>query len=192
MGPRKGGAVMADEGIDPEEYLKICDDPIAEYEKLAARLLKWQEDSQYTVNWPMFHVVLMMRGSLKDVAEEFRYDEVLAIKYPHKQDYVWRFHGTRLAFLAMIRHCREQLDALDARNVAVQTLEMIVRGEVARDIRSELVCCDIYGQIDAIWKADPDPDAGRTAMAALMQGPDYHAICHWGGYAARIAERGDE
>lgn len=188
---------MANEGIDPEEYLKICDDPIAEYGKLAARLMKWQEDSQHTVNWPMFHVVLMMRGSLKDVAEEFRHNESLAIKYPRKEDYVWRFHGTRLAFLALIRHCREQLDALDARSVAVKTLAQLTREQVAEDIRNELVCCNIYERLSACWgdvdnATDLDIASWRLAEKAIRQSPDYHDMCHYGSWAARIAERGDE
>lgn len=183
---------MADEGIDPAEYIKICDDPHAEYEKLRSRLMKWQEDSQYTTNWPLYHFVLMARAALSDVAFEFRIRKDMHEKHPDNDDYTWAFHGTRIPFLKMIKNCREQLDALDARSAAVKTLAQLTREQVAEDIRSELVCCDIYGQIDAIWKADPDPDAGRAAMAALMQSPDYHAICHWGGYAARIAERGDE
>lgn len=180
---------MADEGIDPEEYLRICDDPIAEYEKLAARLLKWQEDAQYTTNWPMFHMVLMMRGSLKDVAEEFRINEALAIKYPRKEDYVWRFHGTRLAFLQLIRHCREQLDALDARSAAVKTLAQLTRGEVAEEIRSELVCCSQYEDLARIRALSGF--AGEEEMSARLRAHG-DGICYWGEAAARIAERGDE
>lgn len=44
----------------------------------------------------------------------------------------------------------------------------------ARDIRAELVCCDVY-------ERDRDTErAGRT-----------HAICFWGEAGARIAEGGD-
>jgi transcriptional regulator with XRE-family HTH domain len=53
---------------------------------------------------------------------------------------------------------------------------------VAAKIRAELVCCDIYQRMEAC-------DAGDDEWMALKQSPDYHAICFYGEWAARIAEQ---
>lgn len=56
-------------------------------------------------------------------------------------------------------------------DVAVGAVLREVVAEIARDIRRELVCCDVY-------ERDQGTDrAGRT-----------HPICFWGEAAARVAE----
>lgn len=69
------------------------------------------------------------------------------------------------------------------------------RGRVGHRIRAELVCCDLYDRLNA---TRPE-DFGMTVLEwATRSGPEmakligarYHDICHWGGYAAAIAEQG--
>lgn len=66
------------------------------------------------------------------------------------------------------------------------------RRRVSDRITAELVCCDLYdrmnnstpqqfGMFKLEWAALDGP-----ALANLL-GLSYHAICHWGGYAAAIA-----
>lgn len=50
--------------------------------------------------------------------------------------------------------------------------------QIALQIEAELVCCDIYEHINS----------GEDEKAMRKTG-DYHAICHWGGYAAAIARK---
>lgn len=53
---------------------------------------------------------------------------------------------------------------------------------VAAEIRRELVCCNIYEQLSVL--------VGDTeAWKALRHSNDYHDICYYGEWAARIAEK---
>lgn len=54
---------------------------------------------------------------------------------------------------------------------------------IAAKIRAELVCCDIYQRLEALQVAG-DGD-GRHA---LRHSHEYHDICFYGEWAARIAE----
>lgn len=55
---------------------------------------------------------------------------------------------------------------------------------VADEIRGELVCCDIYERMEAVSSA-----ATKAQWAALRDSDDFHDICFFGEWAARIAER---
>lgn len=66
------------------------------------------------------------------------------------------------------------------------------RMRASNRITAELVCCDLYdrlnnsipeqfGMSEGAWAA-----LDGEAVANLL-GVRYHAICHWGGYAAAIA-----
>ena len=52
---------------------------------------------------------------------------------------------------------------------------------IAAKIRAELVCCDIYERFDSLASAEE--------QRALRQSSDYHAICFYGEWSARIAEQ---
>lgn len=63
-----------------------------------------------------------------------------------------------------------------------------IRAEVAGKIRAELVCCDMYDQVQLATK-----ECERRSRLDCVDDPDehlsnYHAICHWSEAAARIAE----
>lgn len=64
--------------------------------------------------------------------------------------------------------------------------EKALRAKIAYDIRADLVCCNMYDQVQEEAKLR-DPDG-----IGLWQPEDsmdnYHAICHWGECAARVAE----
>lgn len=49
----------------------------------------------------------------------------------------------------------------------------------AERIRDELVCCDIYARLEAT--------RDEVAHRAIRRSPEYHAICHYGEWAAQIA-----
>lgn len=65
--------------------------------------------------------------------------------------------------------------------------EKALRAKIAYDIRAELVCCDMYDQVQAYSKSKGDP-----AYIRFKDIPGYHGICHWGEAAARIAENRSE
>ncbi len=61
--------------------------------------------------------------------------------------------------------------------------ELQLRQAIAYDIIADLVCCDIFERLEAL-----DPDGAK--WKALHHSSDYHAICHYGAWAAHIAEHG--
>lgn len=71
------------------------------------------------------------------------------------------------------------------------------REKIAYHIRAELVCCDLY---ERVGSATPEQfgmtedawDKLSVKSVANLMGLGYHAICHWGGYAAALAEQGPE
>lgn len=80
---------------------------------------------------------------------------------------------------------------IPARDAAKRT----TRELVAQQIEAELVCCDLYEQMN---KTTPEQLGLTEREAAFLHpkdlarllGLNYHAICHWGGYAAAIAREG--
>lgn len=60
---------------------------------------------------------------------------------------------------------------------------------VAEKIRNELVCCDIYERLEMLRK-----QYGHSSEQhkKLKTSSDYHPICFYGEWAARIAERHEE
>lgn len=58
-----------------------------------------------------------------------------------------------------------------------------IQQQVAEKIRAELVCCDIYQRMEDAY--DPEDDSG---WKLLRHSRDYHDICFYGEWAARIAE----
>lgn len=61
------------------------------------------------------------------------------------------------------------------------------REKVAYRIEAELVCCDLYEQLN---NSDFSPHVLPRDAAGIL-GLDYHSICHWGGFAADVARSGD-
>jgi hypothetical protein len=74
----------------------------------------------------------------------------------------------------------------DARNAAIEAAYLAGRADAAWLIRDELVCCDIHQRLeDAL-----DAAGGVTAAyREIHRSHDYHAICHFGEWSARLAER---
>jgi len=56
---------------------------------------------------------------------------------------------------------------------------------IATKIREQLVCCDIYERMAAC------PQAGGEEWMLLRHSDDFHDICFYGEWAARIAEAPD-
>lgn len=61
---------------------------------------------------------------------------------------------------------------------------LTARGRIAEKIRAELVCCDIYQRMEDVNNPEDD-----SAWKALRHSRDYHDICFFGEWAARIAEQ---
>ena len=57
---------------------------------------------------------------------------------------------------------------------------------VAVAIRDQLVCCDIYNQVNRL------PHSDVEGKLQLMHAPEFHAVCFYGGWAAAIAEKGGQ
>lgn len=69
------------------------------------------------------------------------------------------------------------------------------RDKIAYHITAELVCCDIYERLEAeAAKGYWDRKAHQWVMPAswrlLRASHEYHAICHYGGWAASLAKDG--
>jgi hypothetical protein len=71
------------------------------------------------------------------------------------------------------------------------------RDKIAYYILAELVCCDIHERLEAeAAKGHWDDEKHQYVMPAswreLRHGRDYHAMCHFGGWAASLAKQGPE
>lgn len=77
-----------------------------------------------------------------------------------------------------------KLVAQIAIEAAAPVLLAAERERIAARIEAELVCCDLYERIDA---CGPDQKAVGDLIRDSREKYEYHAICHWGGYAAAIA-----
>jgi transcriptional regulator with XRE-family HTH domain len=79
---------------------------------------------------------------------------------------------------------------LDVRQTTVQrwlkqywgTRHVTVQQNIAAAIRAELVCCSIYQRME-------DAGGDTEEWRKLRHGVDYHDICFFGEWAARIAEK---
>lgn len=69
---------------------------------------------------------------------------------------------------------------------ALTVYEKELRAKIAYDIRADLVCCEEYERVVSTDKALNEK--GDRLWYPEKMFPDYHAICHWGECAARIAE----
>lgn len=56
-----------------------------------------------------------------------------------------------------------------------------VATRIASRVRAELVCCNIYAQVN---------DAKTITFEAAQEAPGWHPLCYWGEAAARIADIG--
>ena len=89
--------------------------------------------------------------------------------------------------IKMIAEGATQREAAQAVGVSQPTIhywlggrDKSLRGRIAQKIREELVCCDIYQRI--LDAAEP------KLQQKLRNSNNYHEICFFGEWAARIAE----
>lgn len=78
------------------------------------------------------------------------------------------------------------LDDYDGSMDAVRELAENQRARSAQQIRDELVCCDIYERLQGLYAADGNP---TYAYRELRHSNQYHPICHYGEWAARVVEQ---
>lgn len=69
------------------------------------------------------------------------------------------------------------------------------RDKIAYHIRAELVCCDIFEKLEAMRLPDEIGDIRDLLRAAKgfnaqVATHGYHAMCHYGGWAAQLAAEG--
>ena len=189
---------MAD--LDIGVYQKILDDPLAEYELLRKRVVSYLQDSVMVTNHTEFHFVMMVWSMLHRLAQEFSMslgDEQAAdagqVSHDTQMRYRGKSDGQRVLVAQLLKVIRENLDELDSKKPVIMSAEKDWAARKAMEIRAELVCCDIYQRLVDCAKAahDPDPEVrqvARVAQKELYGSTEYHAICHWGEYAARIVE----
>lgn len=87
----------------------------------------------------------------------------------------------------MVSEGKTQREAADALGVSQPTIhywlggrDRSVRARVAAKIRAELVCCDIYERFMNL--------ASAKDQQKLRNSNEYHEICFFGEWSARIAE----
>jgi hypothetical protein len=91
-----------------------------------------------------------------------------------------RVRMDRLTVPELIALC----ELLDKR---AQGAEERVRAESAELIRGELVCCDIFQRLEDLRTEDGKP---TYAYRTLRLSSEYHDICFFGEWSARIVEEG--
>lgn len=106
--------------MELDVWQKIVDDPFAELEELAHRIVRHLEDSQYITDHVKFHYVMMAWSQVGRLARELEVARNLAelTFSPNARDYGAIFEGKRSMALTVIRVIREQLDELDARDAS--------------------------------------------------------------------------
>lgn len=178
---------MIIERIDLPEYKKILNDPEAELEALAKRIIPWLEDSQHITNHAMYCFVMMAWSQLGRLAEELAISKSMAQdKDPcqaMRKYYEDTYHGKKSAAMICIRAIRESMDALDAVKPELMSAEKQLRLEIAERIRAELVCCDSADKADALYDKE-----NMGPYREFKRSPDYHGICQHAEWAARIAQ----
>lgn len=188
---------MIIESIDLPEYQKILDDPEAELKALAKRIIPWLEDSQYITNHAMYCFVMMAWSQVGRLAEELSISKAMTESSDGSSEhmdnyYKWTYQGKKSAAMICIRAIRESMDALDAVKPKLMSAERELRQCIAEDIRSELVCCDIYQRMEGAYRdatgVTGGHEEGMAAMSRIMRSSDYHDICHYGEWSARIAQ----
>lgn len=186
--------------MDLDVWQKIVDDPEAELKVLAARVVKFLEEQSQVRDWVRYHFIMMCWSQIGRLSEELAISRAMAedinVSDAMAGYYQSTYAGKKQLALIPIRAFREQLDELDSKQPEMLAAEKILRQWIAEKIRNELVCCGIYDTMDDCWKPEPGYEFHRQdaqkCEREIMRGPDYHAICHYGEWAARIAQGNED
>lgn len=63
----------------------------------------------------------------------------------------------------------------------MQEEQTVTLRRAAQKIRDEMVCCDTYSRLEVFFD--------EAQYRALRRESNYHGICHYGEWAARILDR---
>lgn len=183
--------------IDLELYKQIQNDPATEMKALSRRAYAFLEDGAHITDHVTWHFVFMIIRQLGKMAEEW--DMALAmtecgtgVSDVMQQYYATSASAKRVLITQSLAIMREELDNLDAKKVQMEAARVKELRYAAEQIRSELVCCDIHQRVENAYTearaATGGHEEGIAAQRAIMRSPDYHAICHYGEWSARIVE----
>lgn len=172
--------------IDLELYKQIQNDPATEMKALSRRAYAFLEDGQHITDHVTWHFVFMIIRQLGKMAEEWDM-AVAMVEDPGPTTmmdyYMTTMNAKRVLITQSLAIIREELDNLDAKKVRMEAARVKELRNAAEQIRRELVCCDIHERMEAI-----DTSTNAEEFRALKRSPDYHAICHYGEWSARIVE----
>lgn len=99
--------------MDMQWYRKMCEDPLPEAQALLKRLTMMQPAHEEHKDF-QHHFILMVRGILRELAEEYEIAQDLAKSHPDHSMYAWRFLGVHIGLVKTVGKVREQLDGLEA------------------------------------------------------------------------------
>lgn len=176
--------------IDLELYKQIQNDPATEMKALSRRAYAFLEDGQHITDHVTWHFVFMIIRQLGKMAEEWDMAADLASDLANHTSgdqmdlyYKTSMNAKRVLITQSLAIMREELDNLDAKKVRMEAARVKELRNAAEQIRRELVCCDIHERMEAI-----DTSTNAEEFRALKRSSDYHAICHYGEWSARIVE----
>lgn len=172
--------------IDLELYKQIQNDPATEMKALSRRAYAFLEDGNHITDHVTWHFVFMIIRQLGKMAEEWDM-AVAMVEDPGPTTmmdyYMTTMNAKRVLITQSLAIMREELDNLDAKKVRIEAARVKELRNAAEQIRRELVCCDIHERMEAI-----DTSTNAEEFRALKRSSDYHAICHYGEWSARIVE----
>src|SRR5687768_13153240 len=168
--------------IDIDVWRKIVDNPIPEVDALFKRkelhVADWHEDR---IMWHLQSIVVHVLRALHEGFHDYEYEQA----NPSSSEYHrWGTLAVRTFALGVLRGIRENADAITPLLQERTNRETQLRQQIAESIRNEMVCpCDSAAKADALYNRD-----NMVAYRAFTRSPDYHAICHYGEWSAKIAE----
>jgi len=102
--------------------------------------------------------------------------------------------------LAMLESMTEKYAMGGGMQPAIDVVVADTRKRIAYLIRAELVCCDIYEKVTTPFNSVEDKDREgykaaqaeyRRLVAVAVGRNEWHQICYYGEWSARLAETGD-
>lgn len=169
---------MAD--IELAEWNRIVENPREEVSNLFRRKeLYFADIHTDPLSWHMQASLWGILRVLDDVFSRWQFEE------EHPSDHEssrWMALGARTEALGMLRAIREHADEMTVLLASRKTRDQMLQDQIAHRIRAELVCCDSAQKADGLHESD------RVAYREFLRSPDYHPMCHYGEWAARLAE----
>lgn len=171
--------------IELEAWKKIVDNPREEVRALFKRReLTFADIHDDPLSWHMQAALWGILRCLDDAFSRFEYDRDEPSDRGPNDYFHWEALANRTFSLGMLRAIREHADEMTAVLADRKCRDQMLRDQIAESIRSELVCpCDSAAKADGLYDRE-----NMEPYREFIRSADYHAMCHYGEWSARIAE----